>query len=148
MRSKWLLLFFVIPACAAVVTDVRFKISAGDLSSAEAIAEDYRAANGANSEYTAAVAWLEWRSLNRPDSEAGPFIGAIALFTLSYLGLGISLFPYVVPHRLTLWQAASNPSAQVFLLIGTLFLLPVILMYTAWSYWVFRGKVRADTGYH
>jgi cytochrome d ubiquinol oxidase subunit II len=97
---------------------------------------------------TAAVAWLEWRSLNRPDSEAGPFIGAIALFTLSYLGLGISLFPYVVPHRLTLWQAASNPSAQVFLLIGTLFLLPVILMYTGWSYWVFRGKVRADTGYH
>ena len=64
------------------------------------------------------------------------------------LGLGISLFPYVVPHRLTLWQAASNPSAQVFLLIGTMFLLPVILMYTGWSYWVFRGKVRADVGYH
>ena len=97
---------------------------------------------------TAVVAWLEWRTLNRADSEAGPFIGAVALFALSYLGLGISLFPYVVPHRLTLWQAASNPSAQVFLLMGTLFLLPVILMYTGWSYWVFRGKVRADTGYH
>jgi cytochrome bd-type quinol oxidase subunit 2 len=53
---------------------------------------------------TAVVAWLEWRSLNRADSETGPFIGAIALFALSYLGLGISLFPYVVPHRLTLWQ--------------------------------------------
>jgi cytochrome bd ubiquinol oxidase subunit II len=96
---------------------------------------------------TAAVAWLELRSLNRTDSEAGPFIGAITLFALSYLGIGISLFPYVVPHRLTLWQAASNPSTQVFLLIGTLFLLPVILMYTGWSYWVFRGKVRADIGY-
>jgi len=97
---------------------------------------------------TAVVAWLEWRALNRTDSEAGPFIGAIALFAMSYLGLGISLFPYVVPHRLTLWQAASDPSTQVFLLIGTLFLLPVILMYTGWSYWVFRGKVRADAGYH
>jgi cytochrome d ubiquinol oxidase subunit II len=97
---------------------------------------------------TAAVAWLEWRSLNRTDSEAGPFIGAVALFALSYLGLGISLFPYVVPHALTLWQAAAAPSAQVFLLIGAMFLLPVILMYTGWSYWVFRGKVRADMGYH
>jgi cytochrome bd ubiquinol oxidase subunit II len=96
---------------------------------------------------TAAVAWLEWRSLNRSDAEAGPFIGAVALFALSYLGLGISLFPYVVPHRLTLWQTAAAPSAQVFLLIGTMFLLPVILMYTGWSYWVFRGKVRADIGY-
>jgi cytochrome bd ubiquinol oxidase subunit II len=82
---------------------------------------------------TAAVAWLEWRALTRSDSESGPFIGAVALFALSYLGLGISLFPYVVPHRLTLWQAASDPSAQVFLLIGALFLLPVILMYTGWS---------------
>jgi cytochrome d ubiquinol oxidase subunit II len=97
---------------------------------------------------TAVVAWLEWRTLNRADSEAGPFIGAVALFALSYLGIGISLFPYVVPHRLTLWQAAANPSAQVFLLIGTLFLLPVILMYTGYSYWVFRGKVRTDVGYH
>ena len=97
---------------------------------------------------TVVVAWLEWQALNRADSEAGPFIGAIALFAMSYLGLGISLFPYVVPHRLTLWQAASDPSTQVFLLIGTVFLLPVILMYSGWSYWVFRGKVRADAGYH
>lgn len=53
-----------------------------------------------------------------------------------------------MPHQLTLWQAASNPSAQVFLLIGTLFPLPVILMYMGWSYWVFRGKVRAHIAYH
>jgi cytochrome bd ubiquinol oxidase subunit II len=97
---------------------------------------------------TVVLAWLEWRALNHPESEAGPFIGAIALFAISYLGLGISLFPYVVPHQLTVWQAAADPSTQVFLLIGALFLLPVILMYTGWSYWVFRGKVRADTGYH
>ena len=54
----------------------------------------------------------------------------------------------IVPHRFTLWQAASAPSTQAFLLVGALILLPIILMYTGWSYWVFRGKVRADIGYH
>jgi cytochrome d ubiquinol oxidase subunit II len=97
---------------------------------------------------TALMAWAEWRSLNRPDSEYGPFIGAVGLFVMSYIGIAISLWPMIVPHRFTLWEAASAPSTQAFLLVGTLFLLPVILVYTGWSYWVFRGKVRADIGYH
>jgi cytochrome d ubiquinol oxidase subunit II len=96
---------------------------------------------------TLLLAFAEWRSLNNR-SEAAPFIGAVGLFLMSYIGIGISLWPMIVPHRFTLWDAASAPSTQVFLLIGTLFLLPIILMYTAWSYWVFRGKVRADIGYH
>jgi cytochrome d ubiquinol oxidase subunit II len=54
----------------------------------------------------------------------------------------------IVPYQLTLWEAASSPRTQAFLLVGTLFLLPVILTYSSRSYWVFRGKVRADTGYH
>ena len=97
---------------------------------------------------TALVAWATWRSLWHPESLAGPFAGSVALFALSYLGIGISMWPMIVPYRLTLWQAASDPSTQAFLLVGTLVLLPVILMYTGWSYWVFRGKVRADIGYH
>ena len=80
-------------------------------------------------------------------SEGAPFLGAVALFLMSYLGIAISLWPMIVPGHYTLWQAASSPSTQAFLLIGTLFLLPVILMYTAWSYWVFRGKIRDDIGY-
>lgn len=96
---------------------------------------------------TAAIAVYEWYALNS-DSETGPFIGAMGLFLLSYLGIAISLFPMIVPHHFTLWEAASSPDTQVFLLVGTLFLLPVILMYSAWSYWVFRGKVKADIGYH
>ena len=96
---------------------------------------------------TALIALLEWRSLNR-QSEAGPFIGAVALFLLSYIGIAISLWPMIVPHYYTLWQAAAAPSTQAFLLVGTLVLLPVILLYTGWSYWVFRGKVRGDIGYH
>jgi cytochrome d ubiquinol oxidase subunit II len=96
---------------------------------------------------TAILAWTEWRSLNN-DSEAAPFAGAIGLFVMSYIGIAISLWPYIVPYRFILWQAASSESTQAFLLVGTLFLLPIILMYTGWSYWVFRGKVRADIGYH
>ena len=96
---------------------------------------------------TAAIAVGEWYALGRR-YELAPFLGAVALFMMSFLGIGISLWPMIVPYHYTLWEAASSPSTQAFLLIGTLFLLPVILMYTAWSYWVFRGKVRGEFGYH
>ena len=96
---------------------------------------------------TLALVWYVWRSLN-DESEYGPFIGSLGLFVMSYLGIAISLWPMIVPGHFTLRQAASSPSTQAFLLIGTLVLLPVILLYTGWSYWVFRGKVRADIGYH
>ena len=84
----------------------------------------------------------------RGTSEATPFLGAVALFLMSYLGIAISLWPMIVPHHYTLTQAASSPKTQAFLLVGTAFLLPTVLLYTAWAYWVFRGKVRADIGYH
>ena len=96
---------------------------------------------------TAAIAWGTWRALRR-DADYVPFIGAMGLFVMCYLGLGISLFPYIVPYAFTLWDAAAVPSAQMFLLIGTLFLLPIIFTYLGWSYYVFRGKVTADVGYH
>jgi cytochrome bd ubiquinol oxidase subunit II len=96
---------------------------------------------------TALVAWTTWRALGGA-SQSGGFIGAVVLFALSYLGITISLWPMIVPHHYTLMQAASPPGTQAFLLVGTLFLLPVILFYSGWSYWVFRGKVRADVGYH
>ena len=92
------------------------------------------------------IVWV-WRSLQKPP-EIIPFAGAAGIFVLAYLGIAISLWPYVVPYHLTLWQAASSPSTQAFLLVGTMFLLPIILIYTAWSYWVFRGKVKAEIGYH
>lgn len=96
---------------------------------------------------TLVIALFEWRALNN-QSEVAPFIGAIGLFLVSYAGIAISLFPMIVPYHFTLWQAASSPDTQVFLIVGTLFLLPIILMYSTWSYWVFRGKVRAEVGYH
>jgi cytochrome d ubiquinol oxidase subunit II len=95
---------------------------------------------------TLVVALVAWRALHGR-SEILPFMGAIGLFVLSYTGIAISLYPMIVPHHFTLWEAASSDRTQAFLLVGTLVLLPVILMYTSWSYWVFRGKVRADIGY-
>jgi cytochrome d ubiquinol oxidase subunit II len=96
---------------------------------------------------TAGVALVTWRALGTR-AEVLPFVGAIGLFVLSYIGIAISLYPMIVPNHFTLWEAASSERTQAFLLVGTLVLLPVILMYSGWSYWVFRGKVRVDVGYH
>ena len=96
---------------------------------------------------SALIALFTWRAFHGKH-DAAPFAGGVALFLMSYLGIAISLFPMIVPGHYTLWQAAASPDTQLFLLVGTLVLLPVILLYTAWSYWVFRGKVTADTGYH
>ena len=96
---------------------------------------------------TAMLVLYAWRSLNTA-SEYGPFVAGLGLFVMSYLGIAISLWPMIVPGHFTLHQAAASESTQAFLLVGTLVMLPIILLYTGWSYWVFRGKVRADIGYH
>ena len=67
---------------------------------------------------------------------------------LPLAGLVLGIWPYLVPPSLTIWQAASPPSSQVFVLVGLVLLLPVILGYTWWSYRIFAGKVEADAGYH
>ena len=77
-----------------------------------------------------------------------PFLAAIALFLLGYLGLVISSYPYLVPPTLTVWETAAAPASQMFMLIGTVALLPIVLGYTVFVYWLFRGKVRAGEGYH
>jgi cytochrome bd ubiquinol oxidase subunit II len=96
---------------------------------------------------TAAVAWWHWRSLER-GREALPFVLTMALFLLSFLGLGISLWPNIVPPEISIWEAAAPPETQVFVLIGTAILLPIVLGYTVVTYYVFRGKVRPGEGYH
>jgi cytochrome d ubiquinol oxidase subunit II len=83
---------------------------------------------------------------NKQDSQ--PFFLSLALFVLSYAGLGISMWPYIVPQSITIWQAASPENSQLFMLVGVAVLVPLILGYTAWAYWVFRGKVKAEHGYH
>jgi cytochrome d ubiquinol oxidase subunit II len=87
-----------------------------------------------------------WRSI--PGERDGlPFLFALLLFLLTMIGLGISIWPDVVPGRITIWEAAAPYSSQLFMLVGALVLIPIILAYTAFSYWVFRGKV-GEEGYH
>jgi cytochrome d ubiquinol oxidase subunit II len=96
---------------------------------------------------TALTALMAWRSLEER-RERLPFFASIVLFLLGYLGLVISTFPYLVPPTLTLWQTAAAPASQLFMLTGTLILLPIILGYIVFVYWIFRGKVREGEGYH
>ena len=95
----------------------------------------------------AGVTVLLLRSLaNKYDYQ--PFFLTLLLFLLSYAGLGISMYPYIVPQSITIWQAAAPENSQIFMLVGVAILIPLILIYTGWAYWVFRGKVRAGSGYH
>jgi cytochrome bd ubiquinol oxidase subunit II len=94
-----------------------------------------------------ASAWMLFTGIaKRRDLQ--PFLAALALFVISYIGLGISFYPYMVPRSVTIWDAAGPDDSLKFLLVGTIVLVPLILTYTAWSYWVFRGKVSSEGGYH
>ena len=95
---------------------------------------------------TAILAGLLFHGL-RKRWELAPFLLALALFLLGMAGLGVTIWPYVVPDSLTIWDAAAPERSQVFMLVGVVFILPLILGYTGWSYWVFRGKVGSE-GYH
>jgi cytochrome d ubiquinol oxidase subunit II len=94
----------------------------------------------------AATALALWRSIDARRDWL-PFALTLALFLLSMIGLAVSIWPDVIPGRVTIWQAAAPESSQLFMLVGAAVLIPLILAYTAWSYWVFRGKV-GDEGYH
>jgi len=95
---------------------------------------------------TAAICFVMVRSITR-DGNSRPFWLAIALFLLGMAGLGVTMWPYIVPPGLTIWDAAAPHRSQVFMLVGVALTVPLILGYTAWAYWVFRGKV-GDEGYH
>ena len=96
---------------------------------------------------SALAAFVCWSGLNNR-AEISPFFASMALFLLGYLGLVISNAPYLVPTSLTVWQAAAPVKSQLFMLYGTAVMLPVILGYTVFVYFTFRGKVRVGEGYH
>ena len=98
------------------------------------------------------VALLAWRlltSLQQQDRHATPFLCALGLFLLSYIGLGISLYPddRAARHH-HLGGGYASRSSQLFLLVGAAVLIPIILGYTGYVYWLFRGKVTRDSHYH
>ncbi|MBO1075312.1 cytochrome d ubiquinol oxidase subunit II [Roseomonas marmotae] len=111
------------------------------------------------------LAWLFFRAV--PETEAweaaaphdpsgrgfrwrdgAPFLCVLGWFFLAYTGLGISLWPNIVPPSISIWDAAASTASLTFLLVGAAVLIPIILCYTAYTYWLFRGKVRIGEGYH
>jgi cytochrome d ubiquinol oxidase subunit II len=93
---------------------------------------------------TALSGYLLWRMV-RAGRDIGPFLLSMALFVLGYTGLGISLWPDIVPPDIPYWEAAASASSQQFLLVGVIVTLPAVLFYTAYSYYVFKGKVGSPT---
>jgi cytochrome d ubiquinol oxidase subunit II len=96
------------------------------------------------------VAALTWVLFGGPATgrDASPFLASLGLFVVSFIGIGISFYPHIVPPGLTMKAAAAPDSSLAFALVGTVVLVPVILAYTACAYWVFRGKVDPSGGYH
>jgi cytochrome bd ubiquinol oxidase subunit II len=92
--------------------------------------------------------WFLRRALRDADAHTLPFLLTLALVFLGYTGLGISLWPNVIPPNVSIWDAAGPPQSLGFTLVGALLIIPMILGYTALGYWVFRGKVREGQGYH
>ncbi|HMM76412.1 MAG TPA: cytochrome d ubiquinol oxidase subunit II [Gammaproteobacteria bacterium] len=92
--------------------------------------------------------WRLLRSLRSGDPGSAPFLLALFLVFLGYSGLMISLWPNAIPPHISIWQAAAPPQSMGFTLVGALLIIPMILAYTSWSYYVFRGKVKAGEGYH
>jgi cytochrome d ubiquinol oxidase subunit II len=84
----------------------------------------------------------------RRETHAAPFLLALALLFLGYSGLAISLWPNIVPPAISIREAAAPPQSLGFTLVGALFVIPIILTYTGWSYYIFRGKVKPGEGYH
>jgi cytochrome d ubiquinol oxidase subunit II len=94
-----------------------------------------------------ALAWFFFSALRR-GREIVPFLCALGFFFLAYVGLGISMWPMMVPPSVSFEAAAAPPASQAFLLWGASVLIPVILIYTGYVYWLFRGKVQIGVGYH
>ena len=90
--------------------------------------------------------FLLFRSL-KLRRDRSPFLLTLGLFFLCFVGLGVSIFPDIVPGEVGIAEAAAPESSLIFVLVGAAFLIPLILAYTAWSYWVFRGKTGHE-GYH
>ena len=98
----------------------------------------------------ALVALSAWRLYVglRDDHDATPFLSSLAIFILCFIGIGISFYPHMIPPSLTIEDAAAPDSSLLFTLVGAAVLLPLILGYTAYAYWVFKGKMDPDEGYH
>ena len=110
--------------------------------------------DGANEYYLAPIPALTgvlffflWRTLGTREKDYRPFLLTLAIFLMGYIGLAVSLWPHIVPYNVTIWQAAAAPESLSILLVGVSIMLPIILAYTGWCYWIFRGKTDDSATY-
>jgi cytochrome d ubiquinol oxidase subunit II len=96
---------------------------------------------------TAGLFGLVWKDLSNPSAEYRPFLTSIVVFLMGYLGLGISLFPWIIPFQYTIWDAAASGPGLSLMLLGVGPLLPLILGYTGYCYYIFRGKTSHEHMY-
>ena len=96
----------------------------------------------------ALIAWRLWTSIDEDGRDWLPFVLTLALFALCFVGLGISMWPHIIPPEITIYEAASPAKSQLFMFVGAAFRVPIILIYSGYAYWVFRGKLRPGEGYH
>jgi len=96
---------------------------------------------------TLLFAWLCWWGTRRGGTLL-PFVSAVVIFLLAFIGLVVSNVPYLVPPVMTVWEAASHPTSQIFYLVGAAILIPMIVGYTAVVFYLFRGKLEPGQGYH
>ncbi|SFE18622.1 cytochrome d ubiquinol oxidase subunit II [Roseivivax sediminis] len=96
----------------------------------------------------ALIGFLLWRSITEEGRDWMPFVLTCALFGLCFLGLGVSMWPWVIPPTVSIYDAASPAKSQLFMFVGAIVLVPIILAYTGYAYWVFRGKLKPGEGYH
>ncbi|MBD2801040.1 cytochrome d ubiquinol oxidase subunit II [Xenorhabdus sp. M] len=96
------------------------------------------------------ILWASWQlsNANFNSSHYTPFLTALLLIFMGFSGLGISIWPNIIPPFISYEEAASPPQSLGFMLVGALFIIPIILTYTFWSYYVFRGKINHEQGYH
>lgn len=96
---------------------------------------------------TMALFFLLWKDLHQQKQEYRPFLVSICIFLMGYLGLGLSIFPWIVPFQYTIWDAAASGPGLSLMLLGVIPLLPIILAYTGYCYYIFRGKATHEHTY-
>ncbi len=89
-----------------------------------------------------------WRTLGASQRDWEPIVLVLFLFLLTFAGLGISIWPFIIPTSVTIYDAATPFYSQIFMFVGAVIMIPIILAYTGYAYWVFRGKLDPEQGYH